>query len=294
MSDDKRQQFGNRLLNDESKVFEHNSWDRIDWNKEQENQALEQIQKQIDNAGDAVAERYACATSNLAENWDKFYSNHENKFFKDRAWLFTEFKDLDPKENPNQTVLEIGMGNGSNILPLIESSKDMPHYKLFGCDFAAKSVEIVAENDLVKSAGDRVHVFQHDISSDESFPIEDGTVDSVILTFVLSALAKEKFEFAIKKISKLLKSGGRIYFRDYGRFDMAQLRFKPQRVVGDNMYTRGDGTLVYFFTDEEVEGIFLAANLEKEQVWVDRRLQVNRAKRLKMYRIWIQSIFKKP
>ena len=73
-----------------------------------------------------------------------------------------------------------------------------------------------------------------------------------------------------------------------------QLRFKPQRVVGDNMYTRGDGTLVYFFTDEEVESIFLAANLEKEQVWVDRRLQVNRAKRLKMYRIWIQSIFKKP
>lgn len=226
MSDDKRQQFGNRLLNDESKVFEHNSWDRIDWNEEQENQALEQIQKQIDNAGDAVEERYACATSNLAENWDKFYSNHENKFFKDRAWLFTEFKDLDPKENPNQTVLEIGMGNGSNILPLIESSKDMPHYKLFGCDFAAKSVEIVAENDLVKSAGDRVHVFQHDISSDESFPIEDGTVDSVILTFVLSALAKEKFEFAIKKISKLLKSGGRIYFRDYGRFDMAQEGFQ--------------------------------------------------------------------
>ena len=56
MSDDKRQQFGNRLLNDESKVFEHNSWDRIDWNEEQENQALEQIQKQIDNAGDAVEE----------------------------------------------------------------------------------------------------------------------------------------------------------------------------------------------------------------------------------------------
>ena len=230
MSDDKRQQFGNRLLKDETKVFEHNSWDRIDWNKEQEDQALEQIKKQIDNAGDAVQERYACATSNLAENWDKFYSNHENKFFKDRAWLFTEFKDLDPKENPNQTVLEIGMGNGSNILPLIESSKDMPQYKLFGCDFAAKSVEIVAENDLVKSAGDRVHVFQHDISSDDPFPIEDGTVDSVILTFVLSALAKEKFEFAIKKISKLLKSGGRIYFRDYGRFDMAQEGFQnPSR-----------------------------------------------------------------
>jgi len=292
MSDEKRQQFGNRLLKDESKVYEHNSWDRIDWNNEQEEEALQQIQKQIDNAGDAE-ERYAEATAKLAENWDNFYSNHENKFFKDRAWLFTEFKDLDPKINPNQTVLEIGMGNGSNILPLIESSKDMPNYKLYGCDFSSKSVEIVAENDLVKAAGSRVTVFQHDISADDYFPIEEETVDSVVLTFVLSALAKERFEFAIKKISKLLKPGGCIYFRDYGRFDMAQLRFKPQRVVGENCYTRGDGTLVYFFTAEEVERIFKSADLKKEQVWIDRRLQVNRAKRLKMYRIWIQSIFKK-
>jgi tRNAThr (cytosine32-N3)-methyltransferase len=74
---------------------------------------------------------------------------------------------------------------------------------------------------------------------------------------------------------------------------MTQLRFKKNRLLSDNFYVRGDGTRVYYFESEEIVNLF-GAKFTIEQNAIDRRLIVNRLRKVKMYRVWLQGKFRKP
>lgn len=67
-------------------------------------------------------------------------------------------------------------------------------------------------------------------------------VDIASLIFVLSAIHPDKFLQAMCSVAGVLKPGGFLVFRDYGLYDMAQLRFGRGNKLAENFYVRQDGT----------------------------------------------------
>ena len=70
------------------------------------------------------------------QQWDKFYGIHQNRFFKDRHWLFTEFPEL--AEIKEGSILEVGCGVGNTVFPILETNTS-PGLKVFCCDFSTVS-----------------------------------------------------------------------------------------------------------------------------------------------------------
>ncbi|XP_035252850.1 tRNA N(3)-methylcytidine methyltransferase METTL2 [Anguilla anguilla] len=343
----KRPQFGTRFLKDPRQVFQHNAWDNVEWTEEQEVAARKKV---LENSQPLPLEKQEEFDSRANEYWNDFYKIHENRFFKDRHWLFTEFPELAPncrqypssqtgdaaEQGPNyvqhlssqtggadkgtrgtssgvatpaQTdaspvangdfpgssssyrILEVGCGVGNTVFPILKTNND-PGLFVYCCDFSSTAVDLVKSNAEYDPA--RCFAFVHDLSEETApFPVPPGSLDVIVLIFVLSALHPDKMQASIRRLAELLKPGGVLLLRDYGRYDMAQLRFKKGRCLSENFYVRGDGTRVFFFTQDELHDMFTLAGLEKVQNLVDRRLQVNRGKQLTMYRVWIQCKYRK-
>lgn len=158
------------------------------------------------------------------------------------------------------------------------------------CDYSPTAVSLVQNNPLYSS--ERINAFTWDITVSTE-QILDNSLDFILCIFVLSAITPEKQEIAVSNLVKLLKPGGLFLLKDYAQYDLTQLRFKKQRIIDENFYCRGDGTLVYFFTEKQLHEIFEKFGLKKVQNFLDKRLIVNRAKQVKMYRRWIQCKYVK-
>lgn len=291
--------FGQRYLENEDDVFNHNAWDHVEWGEEQIKQAQEMISKQYDHPVKDFDK--ALYNANPAKYWDIFYKHNRENFFKDRKWLQIEFHSLykvtaKDYQKPT-TILEIGCGAGNTFYPILNQNEN-ENLKIYGCDYSKVAVDLVRSNETFAEQNEKGVAFSSvwDLANPEgNLPegMEPNSADIVIMIFVFSALHPDQWQQAIKNLRKVLKTGGEILFRDYGRYDLAQVRFKKGRLLDDNFYIRGDGTRVYFFTEEELEEIFcINGPFEKVKIATDRRLLVNRKKQLKMYRNWLQGVFK--
>ncbi len=251
--------------------------------------------------------------SEPAKWWNQFYKNNSSNFFKDRKWLQQEFPVLSEVTNTDAgsvTLLEVGAGAGNTAFPILAHNQN-PYLKIHACDFSKIAVEVMRESEAYDTRHIQADVW--DVAGNELPPgLSEGSVDVVLMIFIFSALSPMQWQQAVYNIYRMLKPGGEVLFRDYGRGDLAQVRFKKGRYLEENFYVRGDGTRVYFFEKEELIKIWTGRpipfstdhNVESDNnrteafqiinLGVDRRLLVNRAKQLKMYRCWMQGRFRKP
>jgi tRNAThr (cytosine32-N3)-methyltransferase len=250
-----------------------------------------------------ITERY---NEHPERQWNKFYAHNANNFFKNRKWLHQEFpilRRVTQEDSPATVLLEVGAGAGNTAFPILKLNKN-PRLTIHACDFSKTAIDVIRGHEEYRNAenigGLEASVWDAAAVSgtgeEYSLPegIEPGTVDVLIMVFIFSALSPEQWVQAVRNIWHALKPGGVVLFRDYGRGDLAQVRFKKGRWMGDNFYVRGDGTRVYFFDEEELRATWGGAGFEIESFGVDRRMLVNRQRRLKMYRCWMQAVFRKP
>lgn len=230
------------------------------------------------------------------KHWDLFYKRNETRFFKDRHWTTREFEELVASEGDGsaatvKTMLEVGCGVGNLVFPLIEDGHR--DYFIYACDLSPRAVELVRQHNLYDER--YMRAFPCDITTGEVFgTLAEGSLDIATLIFVLSAIHPEKFRTVAGNIFRLMKPGGMVLFRDYGLYDMAQLRFKPGHKIGENFYMRQDGTRSYYFAEQEVGDLFREAGFEVVTNSYIHRRTINPKEGIDVPRIFVQAKFRKP
>jgi len=281
----RRAPFGSRYLTNPADVFSFNAWDHVVPPPEWEDEAKTTLAKQRESK--VSREMKWAYNSKPAIYWDRFYNLNKGSFFKDRNWLRLEFPELLECAKANagpKLVVEIGCGAGNTVFPLLKNNEN-PDLVVHACDYSKSAIEVVKSHEYYPSpphgkgklfasvwdvtSSTRSQEIHPDVpgapsaeatAADEqdvdraTLPegIEENSVDVATLIFVMSALHPKEWQRAVANCYKMLKPNGLLFIRDYGRFDLAQLRVKQGRMLEENFYIRGDGTRVYFFEAAEL------------------------------------------
>ena len=97
---------------------------------------------------------------------------------------------------------------------------------------------------------------------------------------------------SLANIRSVMSPTTRLLFRDYGLHDHAQLRFTAPNRLGENFYVRSDGTRAYYFSLADVERLAHDAGLVVDSLAYHVGETVNRAKGLRVDRVFVQAVLR--
>jgi methyltransferase-like protein 6 len=278
--------------------------------------------------GESRLIRAALAADRAASRWNVFYTKNGRNAYKPRHFIVEAFQSLRVTAG---RVVDIGCGAGANIWPIIEKT-NATH--VFGTDVAPAALDALAAHPDASAAieSGKLTLFLWDFSRNspplplpqqrrrnsssdtsssplatlsssssasslwyvETPPIEEGTADSVLLTFTASAMHPRDHIELLRGAVAMLAPGGRLLFRDHGARDLAQLRAVDDSILLPSMNERGDGTLAYFFTLTEVETLMRDVGLMIEELSHACVTNINRKTGTEMKRVFVHAVGRKP
>ena len=256
------------------------------WDENRIQDAHSRLEKQGNKS--IVSSFWRCKYENEASTyWHEFYKRNTTNFYKDRHYLHIVFPDL---LNAEKSLLEVGCGVGNAVIPLLEIN---PKLKIYAFDCAKSAIELFGQNVLYENNKNRMNLYVCDIVKDNSSPVDHNSMDYILCMFVLSAISPLEHIQVFNKLKNSLKIGGRIFLRDYGLYDEAQLRFKKNSKLDDNFYVRDDGTCSYFFCENDIKMICNQCDLKVIEFKYINRQYANRGQKVARYRVWIHAILEK-
>ena len=241
-------------------------------------------------------QEYPKNSKSYSDDWEKFHRMHSaGRFFKEKRYLTLEFPCLLDKGDVTSglRVGEIGCGCGSALIPVLRENKSV---QAVGCDVSETATQVFRE--MCQKAGienDRVELHVHASGKNKRSPFQDDSCDRMMIIFTLSAMRPSEMTGVLVEAKQALKEGGLLLIRDYGLYDMAQLRFPGSQLIDPEsmVYQRADGTLSSFFSRQQLESMAKGVGFRcKECKYVCTNI-INKKDGKNMRRVFIHGVFEK-
>lgn len=151
-------------------------------------------------------------------------------------------------------VLEVGCGNGKNASALCTQG-----FRLVAIDSSSEAIELTRQT--VALIGGSCDCRVADV---RELPFKASSFDVVICFHVLGHLLEKERAVAAAECSRVLKKGGRLLFKEFGRKDF---RCGWYDEVEKHTYQRKTGVLTHYFDKAGVKALF--PSLKQEKYWTE-------------------------